>query len=206
MKHVEARRRDRRRRPVRGQRSLRPAPSIRWGLADVGVGYVAAVALSLMRGSRDAVGEFGISVVWSDVPVGIAVGCAAQLLVVPAVPWPLQRILGGDVSASARELLGPAGAGRWVLGAAVITGAPLAEELFFRGLLLRSLTRHMTDVAAIGVSAVLFAATHLQLLPFPGLFASGVVFAVLVRRTGRLGPAIFAHAAFNATTVVALLI
>ena len=42
-------------------------------------------------------------------------------------------------------------------------------------------------------------------MQFPGLFAFGVVAAVLTQRTGRLGTAIWAHVGFNLTTVVLLL-
>ena len=41
----------------------------------------------------------------------------------------------------------------------------------------------------------------------PGAFALaafGLVLSVLAHRTGRLGPSIWAHVGFNATTVVAL--
>ena len=41
-------------------------------------------------------------------------------------------------------------------------------------------------------------------LQLPALVALGLILAVLVLRTGRLGPGIFAHGAFNAVTVVAL--
>jgi membrane protease YdiL (CAAX protease family) len=45
---------------------------------------------------------------------------------------------------------------------------------------------------------------HLQALQFAGLFAFGVVLAVLALRTGRLAAPIVAHMAFNAVTVVVL--
>ena len=104
---------------------------------------------------------------------------------------------------STRDLLDIAGPKR-LLYAAVIIGAPIVEEIFFRGLLLRGLAKHFDDRLAVIVSAVLFAGTHFQLARFPGLFVVGIVFAELVRRTGRLGPAIAAHMAFNATAVAIL--
>ena len=45
----------------------------------------------------------------------------------------------------------------------------------------------------------MFAAVHLQLLQFPALVLIGLVLGWLTLRTGRLGPAIWAHVAFNAT-------
>ncbi len=227
-----------------GDHTLRPEPSIQWGLGDAAIGYliallVSALAVSVMvasgaatassatkisgalglwvgfvgapllasrlRGTGHPRAEFGLRVVRRDVPLGVGAGVLTQLIVVPALTWPLQQVLGGDVSETARETLGPPGGGRWLMIVLVIVGAPVAEELFFRGLLLRSLARHLADLSAVVGSSALFAATHFQVLPLPGLFAAGAVFATLTWRTGRLGPAIVAHAAFNATAVVALL-
>jgi membrane protease YdiL (CAAX protease family) len=78
------------------------------------------------------------------------------------------------------------------------------EELFFRGLLLRSLLRRVPQGWSVGISALLFALLHLEPLQIPGLFAIGVILAVLALRSGRLGPGICAHAAFNAIAVTAL--
>ena len=73
-------------------------------------------------------------------------------------------------------------------------------------LVLRSFARHLSDGGAVVASSAVFAGTHFQLLPFPGLLAAGLVFAVLTWRTGRLGSAVIAHAAFNATTVTLILL
>ena len=54
------------------------------------------------------------------------------------------------------------------------------------------------------VSGLIFGASHFELLQLPALALVGVFFAVLVVKTGRLGPAIWAHVAFNTITVVAL--
>ena len=87
----------------------------------------------------------------------------------------------------------------------VVIGAPLVEELFFRGLFLRALQkRGLPDWAAVVGSAAVFGAVHFQLLQFVGLFAIGLVLAVMAVRTGRLGMSIATHMAFNATSVVVL--
>jgi uncharacterized protein len=83
-------------------------------------------------------------------------------------------------------------------------GAPIVEELFYRGLLLRSLERRFGQAWAVAGSGLLFGATHFQPLQFPALALLGVILALLVLRTGRLGPAIFAHMAFNLVTVAVL--
>jgi membrane protease YdiL (CAAX protease family) len=83
-------------------------------------------------------------------------------------------------------------------------GAPVFEELFYRGLLMRSLERRFGVNWAVAGSALLFGASHFQALQFPALVLLGVFLAVLVQRTGRLGPAIFTHVAFNTVTVIVL--
>jgi membrane protease YdiL (CAAX protease family) len=87
----------------------------------------------------------------------------------------------------------------------VVIGAPIVEEIFYRGLLQRSLLRLLPAPAAIGLTAVVFGASHLQLLQLPALILFGAVAGVLAHRSGRLGPSIFCHMAFNAVTVIALL-
>ena len=54
------------------------------------------------------------------------------------------------------------------------------------------------------MSALAFGAEHGQHLQLLGLVAFGVVLGMLAQRSGRLGPGLVAHAAFNAATVVLL--
>jgi membrane protease YdiL (CAAX protease family) len=137
----------------------------------------------------------------SDLAVGIGAGVVAQLAI-GFVYW-LSRV---DVDDPARDLTGK-GTG---LGGAVVlllllaVVAPVVEELLYRGLLLGWLVTWMPQWAALLVSSVVFAAAHLQLVQFPGLVIAGLTFGALAVRSGRLGPAIAAHMAFNATTVLYL--
>jgi len=89
--------------------------------------------------------------------------------------------------------------------AVVVIAAPIVEELFFRGLVLRSLERRVGTRWAIVASAALFGAAHLEPLQFPALFLFGLVAAVLTVRSGRLGPSTMAHVAFNGIAVFNLL-
>jgi membrane protease YdiL (CAAX protease family) len=142
-----------------------------------------------------------------DVPLGLVVGTLAQLVVVPLVSWPVLKLTGTDtedLGKLARELGEKADStfGVVLLFVVVAIGAPIAEELFFRGLVLGSLQKRFGAGWAVVGSSVFFGATHFQPLQFAALTAAGVVFALLVVRTGRLGPAIIAHMAFNAVTVI----
>ncbi len=88
----------------------------------------------------------------------------------------------------------------------VVVAAPLAEEVFFQGMLQRTLARRLPIWPTMLITSVLFGVSHVQALQLPALAAFGLVLSVLAHRTGRLGPSIWAHVGFNATTVVALLV
>jgi hypothetical protein len=87
----------------------------------------------------------------------------------------------------------------------VVIGAPVIEELFFRGLLMRSIQARLNDGLALVLSSLFFALVHFQVLQIPGLFLFGLIAGTCAQRTGRLGMSILAHSAFNATAVVMLL-
>ena len=143
---------------------------------------------------------------WFDVPAGLALGAVTQAVIVPALYWLLFRLVGDqDVGAPARALLERGdGVGTAVLVVVVGFGAPIVEEIFFRGVLQRSAVARFGPRIGVVLIAVLFAATHLQPLQFPGLLVIGLVLGCLTQRFGRLGPAIWTHIGFNLTTVVIL--
>lgn len=145
-----------------------------------------------------------------DVPLGVAAGLAAQFLLVPLISFPVLKLTGenaDDLARSARELADKVnGPGDFLVFFLVVgVVAPLAEELFFRGLLFRAFERKWGSWWALGLSSAFFGATHFKPIEFVALSAAGAVFGYLVMRTGRLGPAIVAHMAFNISTVVVLL-
>ena len=132
-----------------------------------------------------------------DVPIGIVVGVVTQLVVVPIVSWPVEQIWHTDVTRPTQQLIDTTTGTIGLLYLAVIVIAPVAEEVFFRGLLLRSLARRYTDRVAIVGSGALFAVSHFKPAQIPGLFAVGVILAALATHHRRLGPAIAAHMAFS---------
>jgi membrane protease YdiL (CAAX protease family) len=154
---------------------------------------------------------------WPDVPLGIVVGVASQYLLVPVVEAPLAPFvhhLYSRLGHPAQTLTGHAfGPGLAVLAVLVCVGSPLVEELFFRGLLLRALLGAFAELgprlgpaASILVTALVFALVHFEALQFLGLAGFGVVLGVLAWRTGRLGPSIVAHMAFNTVTIIAIVV
>ncbi|MCY3785846.1 MAG: type II CAAX endopeptidase family protein [bacterium] len=183
-----------------------------WQFAVLQVPLWGALALVVWavvrRHGVDLRAALGLNQRWYDIPVGLACGLLAQLLVVPAIYLPLARFIDAeDVEAPAREIMSLAdgAAGVAVVVAGVVLVAPFVEELYFRGLLLRALWGRMGRAAAVAVASVLFGLAHLQLLQLPALVAFGLVAGALVVATKRLAPGMWAHAAFNSFTVVQLL-
>jgi hypothetical protein len=175
------------------------------------LGLVGSVALySRLRGQGSLREDLGLAFHWLvDVPVGLVAGLGTQLVIIPLLYLPFEhadRTLKHRLEAPART--DTAGIhGGWqitLLFLFLAVGAPLVEELFFRGLLLGSLSRRFGAPVGIIGSAVVFGLAHFELLQLPALILFGLVLGVLVHRTGRLGPAIVAHAAFNAVTVITL--
>ena len=87
-----------------------------------------------------------------------------------------------------------------LLGAAVVT--PILEELLHRGVVYGRLRRRMGMWSAVIVSALVFAVLHFNVVQFVYAFLMGIVFALIVEKTGRLFFAIFAHIVANAIAVV----
>ncbi len=169
---------------------------------------------------------------WNDAGTGVLTGVVAQLLLVPAVTLPVIWLTGqstDDVSESARELADRATDPIGVIALTITTCvlAPVVEEIFFRGLAFGSYKKRINapwlaklwppnrrpDVQgrrwnlwfAMICSSAIFSAVHFTPILLPALFAVGMVFAGMVQRYGRLGPAIWAHVGFNGTTILSLL-
>ena len=148
--------------------------------------------------------EYGLRFRLVDL-IGVPVGVLAQLVVVRLIYWPLERgwpqtFSRSRVERNARDLYDQAHAG-WLVGlvAIVVIGAPIVEELMYRGLLQGALVRRLNDAVAVVAVAAFFAAIHFRWVEFPGLFVFGLILGVCALRTGRLGMGIAAHMAFNAT-------
>jgi len=86
--------------------------------------------------------------------------------------------------------------------AAVVIGAPLAEELLFRGLGYSLFERFGSAVAMIATSAA-WAAAHGLVDAFPVIFAFGIGLTMLRRATGSILPGMILHGVFNALALAA---
>ncbi|HVL49787.1 MAG TPA: CPBP family intramembrane glutamic endopeptidase [Candidatus Thermoplasmatota archaeon] len=131
--------------------------------------------------------------------VSLALGAGTAVAVIVAFALVVTALLAAGVVlpeneqavAIARALSIPA-------ALAVAVGSSVTEEVFYRGFLLKRV--------GILAQAALFAVAHVSygnLVQLVVTFALGVVFALLVRRTGNLMAPIAAHFTFNAIMLLA---
>lgn len=127
--------------------------------------------------------------------LGLLVGGALQALWSSALPEALLRTY--DVA----RLFQRAPWERTVLVVSATALAPVCEELAFRGHLLSALGLRLRPGAAIGLSALAFAALHLDPVRLPGLLFLGALYGWLTWRSGSIYPAVLAHAVNNAAAM-----
>jgi membrane protease YdiL (CAAX protease family) len=176
------------------------------GLVGAWVCYVTAMWLASQRaGSADFREDYGVTVAWIDL-IGLGIGVVCQLVLLRVVYLPLEGLWPGTftqdrLEENAQDLVDRAGTATWLLVLVVAVGAPIIEELFYRGLLQRSLLARFSDGLVIVGVAAMFALVHFRPVEFPGLFAFGLVLGVAAARTGRLGMPIMIHIGFNASAL-----
>ena len=151
---------------------------------------------------------------WRVFPLarGFSMAAKGWLMVTPLVlltGW-LMNLLVGDQGGS-NPLLDlvlhssdPIALGLLLLTTVVL--APLFEEVVFRGALLPVLSRVLGRVAAVILSALVFAIAHLSVGELPPLFVLGIGLAVLRLSSGRLFPCILMHSLWNGITFTNLLL
>lgn len=149
---------------------------------------------------------------WSLTAAWLLAGVGLQLAILPF----LQLLVNVHGKVETQEVVEQferaRGPSLFVFAVLVVTVAPLAEELLFRGALLRALLRRTTPAWAVFGSALAFAAVHPlssptigSVIAVPGLFVLGLVSAGVAIRTGNLSASILLHAGFNLLTAISVL-
>ena len=182
------------------------------------LGFVGVpAAVTRWRGARSFAADFGWSLRWSDVWLGVVAGAA--LIGVGQLFTAVASATGADLSDAdnAAFLAQLPAVWKVVMVAVTVVGAPLVEELFFRGLMLRGafktarrrLGARSSAVVAVAGSSLVFGVMHVPAASAGGLLlfavtgTFGVVLAVLAVVTGRLGAGIVAHVCVNAVGAAA---
>ncbi len=109
--------------------------------------------------------------------------------------------------------LGPMERSIWITVRALasITTVPIAEEIAYRGYLMRrlmnsdfeSVSYRSVRLYAVLITAIVFGVAH-GAFWLPGILA-GIAYGLLLRHTGRIGEAVVAHAVSNALIVICVL-
>jgi len=156
------------------------------------------------RAGKDVRTYFGLSFAKTDW-LGIPLGIFCQVVLMNVVNWPLNKWWPNTfnpqrIETRARDMV-DAAHGAWfvVLFLIVVVGAPLVEELVYRGFIQGGLQARLGSTWALIITAAWFTIVHLEPIEFPGLFAFALVLGLCYRRTQRLGLSMVTHLAFNAT-------
>lgn len=175
--------------------------------------YVLVIAtvftLLLLRGKTMGGVFFGKGGgVWTfvAVPAGflVALGAGGLLMLLPEA---MQQELTEKSAALEPGTIGEA----LLLLLAVAVLAPLAEEIYFRGIMLRVFARHVSFAASAVLTAIFFALVHGHLFPVPGLsglvltgilFVIGILLALFARAGGSVRAPFAMHAAYNTTLML----
>jgi membrane protease YdiL (CAAX protease family) len=140
-----------------------------------------------------------------DLLVGLLCGAALQGLVVAFEVVVMDEVFGVDVEAGARDLVDSyVGSERVWLFILVVLMIPVAEEMFFRGAMLGSMTAQWGPLRAGLVVTLLFAGTHLQPAQLPTLLLLGAALASLAWWRRSTWTSIVAYVTFNLVGYVAL--
>jgi hypothetical protein len=172
----------------------------------------ACVFVSRRRGTGSIVDDFGLRFRPIDIGLGLAGSFAARVtasIAIAPVVAVHPHFRAPDQSVFNRYTYTATG---WaVLVVVVCVGAPLVEELFFRGLLQTRLVGRYGPVIGIAITSVLFGAAHLigwqgpiSLVYALGVAGGGVALGTVRLITGRLGTSILTHCLFNAQALLAI--
>lgn len=200
------------------------------GALPVWIGLLGTALWACRRhGTGSPLRDLALRVKPVDLAIGLGVGLGLRVVIgIWAVLY--SSLTGQQPRSNLESVLGSGlGTGFWLVIniAAIALIGPVIEEIFFRGVGLRSALASLQRRAqhprfadprhraryAIGGTALIFAVLHVSeisdltsaVVLLPGLFVTGWVLARLTIATGRLGPAIVTHVVFNTVAVVALL-
>jgi len=184
---------------------LLPWPALRWMGVPLGtllhmgcgIGLLCRAEGLGLRGlwRRVAPGAPGRDLAWGAAFLGLAVLLVITVSLLSGLLLKPDQSPQRDLQDLLRSLAG------WgptlTLFLTVAALAPFFEELLFRGFLLPILARGRSMALALGGSALLFGAIHLQPMGLPTLSTLGFVMGLAMRHTGSLRTPILVHACWN---------
>lgn len=176
------------------------------------VGFGLYPVLATRRKGNGPVLDLGWMLRPTDWLWGLAGGAACFLL--GGLAATLTEHFTGPFDSAAGEAISNADVGTWVrvvFALCAVVGAPVFEELCFRGLVFASVAKWASGAGirfpvpwATVTAALLFALIHLEPVRIPVLLTIGLVLAVLRAATGRVGASIVAHGLNNSVAILSI--
>lgn len=185
------------------------------GALVVDVAFVATLWLwfrNVHPGSWSAIGPRARGV---SIAAGVGAGLAVYAVawgVAAGLQWLFERATGRPVEPPEQMPAGLSDAGTLLFVLVAVVFAPVVEELFFRGVLYRSIRDRYGIVLGVLCSSLLFGLVHAQpgpletsLLLQAVMVVTGAALAMIYELGGTLYASIAAHAAFNVVGVIVIL-
>lgn len=154
--------------------------------------------------------DLGLRLTWSDVGWGALAGFAGLFLA--GIVALITASIAGDFSSAAGDVAldlreeGPFWA-LLVFAVMIMVGAPIVEEIAFRGMLFNALRKKGLNAAwTIVVTAVVFSAFHFEPIRFFVLLPIGLMYGWVRWKTGSLGAAMVAHGVNNTPAALVVLL
>jgi membrane protease YdiL (CAAX protease family) len=185
-------------------------PNVVISVAGLWAGLCFAAYAVTHRRTGGSIADLGLRApTGNEIGIGIGIGIVG-IVVASRVAIVLRQLFpdngGSHLFVSSR----PSYALVFVVGFLACVGAPIVEELFFRGLVQTVLIRNLGTTPAIVVQAMLFGLAHFELgMTFDEaavrcgtVMVLGLFNGWLRVRTGRLGAGMVAHATYNVIVTV----
>lgn len=169
---------------------------------------VIVLGTSLEAGASDPARSLGLErVPTRELALALVAGLALQLPMVQVTTWLVRAVpflaRPAEVDAAIEAVTRMTSPLRALTVPLTFIVVPaLTEELLFRGLVQRSLRDRFGAPAAIGITALLFGAFHLDAQALFFASTMGVLLGVLAERSRSTLPSIALHAGFNALPVL----
>lgn len=190
--------------------------SLALGIVAIDVGLVGTAWLITKRyGTGNLADDLGLRFSRHDAAGGLATGVSARALAVAAAIVVL-ALTGGDIDNTniQFDVFDDNDAALSLAAVNAVFIAPFVEEIFFRGLLQRTLIQWIGVPAGVVAQAALFTLPHIQFdatgaqnaTLLAAVVVAGVVFGIAYQMTGRLGTSIIGHSVFNLVASIGILI
>ena len=167
---------------------------------------VSALLISAIWRGRGVVKDWGLRFKWIDLLIGAGLAILVTLIGTFVIVW-IGPLLGTQHASEVSNVdfgSAPDATSLWIQLALVVVLIPISEEVAFRGVVQRALSRFGGPLVGILLSALLFCSLHVGGSTFAGqltlllwAFVLGIVLAIAAAYYQRLGPGIVAHMLVN---------